>query len=228
MSRKIAGIARWAGLLGGRGSLEREVVVVSPHLDDAVLSLGAAISCATRQGARVTVLTVLAGDTESTAPAGGWDSRSGFVTQGEATTARRAEDERACAIVGARPVWLPYGDDQYERGGTEEEIRAAAVAAAGSGLVLLPGFPLVHPDHRWVHDLLEGSFGHMGLYAEQPYAAWNGGATGWQPLRAGLRDRRSKVEAIRVYATQLDLLEQPLKPILRYELGHGGEPAVLP
>jgi LmbE family N-acetylglucosaminyl deacetylase len=230
MSRKIAGIARWAGLLGGRQSLAREVVVVSPHLDDAVLSLGAAISRATRQGASVTVLTVLAGDTESTAPAGGWDSRSGFVTQGEATAARRAEDERACAIVGARPVWLPYGDNQYERGGSDQEIRAAAVAAAGSGLVLLPGFPLAHVDHRRVHDLLAGSFGRdrVGFYAEQPYAAWDGGASGWRPLRAGLRDRRRKVEAIRAYATQLDLLEQPLKPILRYELRHGGETAALP
>src|SRR3954470_12755328 len=138
MSRKIAGVARWAGLLGGRQALEGDVVVVSPHLDDGVLSLGAAISHASPRGARVTVLTVLGGDTASTAPAGGWDSRAGFVTQGEATAARQAEDQRACARIGARPVWLPYGDDQYERGGSDDEIRAAAVEATGSAPVLLP------------------------------------------------------------------------------------------
>ncbi|MDP9436492.1 MAG: PIG-L family deacetylase, partial [Actinomycetota bacterium] len=37
------------------------VAVVSPHLDDAVFSLGASIRGAVRRGTRVEVLTVLAG-----------------------------------------------------------------------------------------------------------------------------------------------------------------------
>jgi len=207
-------------------------VVVSPHIDDAVLSLGAAIAHAARSGARVTVLTVLAGDPESTAPAGEWDRKGGFSTAGEAAAARRAEDSKACERLGARPVWLRFSDDQYERGGTDDEIRAAVVEAAGSALALLPGFPLEHPDHRWLHELLGPAFAaeRRGLYAEQPYAARHEEApgAGWQLLRAGLGDRRRKLEACRAYSSQLGPLERPLRRILRYEIAHGGEAALLP
>src|SRR5690242_11145568 len=106
--RKLVGLGRWVGILGGRAALDRDVVVISPHLDDAVLSLGAALSWAARHGARVTVLTVLAGRPDSSTPAGEWDAGSGFGTEGEAATARREEDERACEVLGATPVWLPY------------------------------------------------------------------------------------------------------------------------
>jgi LmbE family N-acetylglucosaminyl deacetylase len=229
---KAAGALRWLGLRGERPALEGDVVVVSPHLDDAAFSLGAAISHAGRSGVQVTVLTVLAGNPESAAPAGDWDSRTGFGTAGETAAARRAEDADACARLGARPVWLPFSDDQYERGGTDDEIRTAVIDAAGSSLVLLPGFPLEHPDHRWLHELLEPAIPaeRRGLYAEQPYAAQRGQppGSGWRPLRAGLGDRRRKLAACRAYASQLGPLDRPLQRILRYEIAHGGEAALLP
>ncbi len=215
-----------------RVELEGDVTVVSPHLDDAALSLGAAISRATRTGARVTILTVLAGDPASTEPAGEWDRSSGFATAGEAARARREEDALACARLGARPAWLSYGDDQYERGAADSEIRAAVVESAGSALVLLPGFPLSHDDHRWVHDLLAGAFepDRLGLYAEQPYAAFDGGPAPepWARLRAGLGDRWRKLAACRAYASQHAPLGRITWPILRYELRQGGESALLP
>src|SRR3954452_17872248 len=100
---KAAGAARWLGL-GRRTALaEGEVVLISPHLDDAIFSLGAAVSYATRHGVKVTILTVLAGDPTLAAPAGDWDRQAGFETAGEASVARRAEDARACTILGARP-----------------------------------------------------------------------------------------------------------------------------
>ena len=89
----------------------------------------------------MTVLTVLAGDTGSDLEAGEWDRRAGFATLGEAARARRREDERACELVGATPVWLPYCDDQYPRGGTDRAIRADVVEAVGSAAVLIPGHP---------------------------------------------------------------------------------------
>ena len=214
-----------------KAALQGDVVVVSPHLDDAALSLGAAISRATRTGARVTVLTVLAGDPDSNEPAGEWDRSSGFATAGEASRARRAEDAAACERLGARPMWLPYGDDQYERGGADDKIRAAVVEAAGTGLVLLPGFPLVHDDHRWVHDLLADAFpGRAGFYAEQPYAAFDGRPPPgpWARLCAGLGDQRRKLAACRAYASQLGPLGKIVWPVLRYELRAGGETALLP
>ena len=67
---KAAGVGRWLGVGGRRAALAGEVVVISPHLDDGPLSLGAALSWAARAGANVTVLTVLADDPESDLPAG--------------------------------------------------------------------------------------------------------------------------------------------------------------
>jgi LmbE family N-acetylglucosaminyl deacetylase len=229
---KAAGALRWLGLLGGRAELEGDVVVISPHADDAALSLGAAISRAARKGSRVTVLTVLAGDPRSTAPAGEWDRKCGFSTAGEAAATRRKEDAAACDRLGAHPVWLPFSDHQYERGGSDAEIRAAVIEAGGSSLVLLPGFPLEHPDHRWLHELLEPAFPaeRRGLYVEQPYAADRGElpGRGWRFLRAGLLDQRRKLAAGRAYASQQGPLDRPLPSIFRYEIARGGESALLP
>lgn len=239
--RKAAGVARWLGLRGRRTPLGRKVVVVSPHLDDGILSLGAAISCAARKGADVTVLTVLAGDPTSTAPAGPWDSRAGFRTAGEAARARREEDAHACKLVGARAVWLPYSDHQYARGGDEADVRAAVLDAVGDADVILPGFPLLHEDHRWLRDVLESVVPaeRVAVYTEQPYAAsWTerpglGPASdpgrypqerAWQHLRAGLPDQLRKLRACLAYGSQLPLLgDGVLASILRYELRVGGE-----
>ena len=57
------------------------IVVVSPHLDDGVLSLGAWMASQVRAGARVELLTVFACDPESDAPTKGWDARGGFRTE---------------------------------------------------------------------------------------------------------------------------------------------------
>ena len=199
----------------------RKIVVVSPHSDDAVLSLGAAIASWVRRGAVVELLTVLALDPESGASAGGWDGRAGFATEGEAAARRRDEDRRACAVLGASPSWLPFGSVDYERHGDEDDVRAAVgTALAGADAVLLPGSPLTHPDHGWlVRALVEMSLPPVGLYAEQPYTrkaadapaspSWLEdalGSAGFEPADPGLRDRLAKRRAIRQYASQLPLL----------------------
>ena len=137
----------------------QRIVVVSPHHDDGVLSLGASIAAWARAGAAVELLTVLGCDPGSAAPSGGWDRRGGFATEGESARARREEDRRACAVVGARPVWLPFGSADYERHGDDAEVRDAVVSSvADAELVLVPGHPLTHPDHAWLARLLEGAF----------------------------------------------------------------------
>jgi len=151
-----------------------EIVVVSPHLDDAALSLGAALSRAARESADVTVLTVLAGDTKSEVAAGPWDASCGFSTAGEAARERRKEDARACAILAAKTFWLPFGDAQYERGGTDDEVWSVVEGQlSGADLVLAPGYPLAHPDHVWLTQLLLRRLPRhtpIGLFVEQPYA----------------------------------------------------------
>ncbi len=200
------------------------IVVVSPHSDDGVLSLGATIASWVREGARVELLTVFALDPTSEAPAGGWDMRAGFRTEGEAAVARRAEDAAACSILGATASWLPFGSVDYQRHGDEASVQAAIAAAAdGMDALLLPGFPLTQPDHEWLgRALVDGSPGRrvLGLYVEQPYArrtqgeprvpSWAEAALGTTPVFEALpmrpRDQLRKWRAIRCYSSQLPLL----------------------
>ena len=202
----------------------RRIVVVSPHFDDGVLSLGAAMAAWRRAGACVELLTVLGCDPDSAAPAGGWDRRGGFSTEGESARARRTPADPPRAVLGARGVWLPFGSVDYERHADDGEIRRAVVEAIrGVDLVLVPGAPMTHPDHEWlVRTLLEDGLdrGRLALYAEQPYtrhtaaeprvAAWLsealGGAWAFAHVPTRLGDRYAKWHAIRCYRSQLPLL----------------------
>lgn len=197
---------------------------MSPHLDDGVLSLGASIASWSRTGSTVELLTVLGCDPDSAAPAGGWDRRGGFATEGESARVRREEDRRACAVVGATPRWLSFGNVDYERHGDEADVRLAVAATTdGADLVLVPGFPLSHPDHAWlVQVLCANGFDvrRVAFYAEQPYtrrdgvepcvpvavAAALGRVSEFEPVRLELRDRLAKLRAIRQYRSQLPLL----------------------
>jgi LmbE family N-acetylglucosaminyl deacetylase len=224
------------------------IVVVSPHLDDAALSLGATIAGATRGGTNVRVLTVMANDPDSDAPAGPWDAKTGFRTVGEAARARRDEDARACAILGADPVWLPYGDEQYDRGATDDEVWAAMQPGLEEAdTVLIPGFPLHHPDHAWLARLALARRAHgwrLGLYVEQPYALPAGpprivGALEglvphpptWSSIAGTWSDRRVKRRTFRSYHSQLDQMGSSYRVTWRdlegrirtYERRRGGE-----
>ncbi len=203
--------------------LRGKVVVVSPHLDDGALSLGATMAFAARRGAQVTLLTVFACDPESHAESGGWDRRAGHRTEGESARARGEEDRRAGEILGVTPVWLPYGSADYDRHGDEADVRDAVLAALdGADTVLLPGFPLTHPDHAWLMEVLgpDSLRSQVGLYAEQPYTRRQelaprlqeslehafGESPSFVAMRVGARDRVAKWRALRAYRSQLPLL----------------------
>jgi LmbE family N-acetylglucosaminyl deacetylase/SAM-dependent methyltransferase len=203
------------------------VVVLSTHLDDAVLSVGAGLAAIARRGFDVDVVTVLAGDPDFEAPAGPWDEETGFHTSGEATRARREEDRHACAALGVTPTWLPFNDEQYYRGGSDEEIGERLLAIlAGADAVLAPGFPVTQPDHAWLGKLilsLQLPLGQLGLYAEQPYLegrgwpTWSGVSDDstvpypvWRPLPATAADRRAKRAAREAYRSQLARISRSL------------------
>lgn len=219
------------------------LLVLSPHLDDAVLSIGAAIAHWVRLGTAVSVLTALAGDPGSEAPAGEWDRRAGFRSAGEAVRARREEDDRACALLGATPTWLPWGDDQYERGSDDEIWTGIDSAIVGADAVLVPGFPLSHRDHAWLAGLVvERADGQTrtGFYAEQPYALWTGRPSTpsvlqdllaeplrWEGAPSDKEARGLKRRALRAYGSQLRLMpHRRLLPwrLARYARTGGGEP----
>jgi LmbE family N-acetylglucosaminyl deacetylase len=231
-------------------NLNGRVVVVSPHLDDAVMSLGSALAQAVQEGAKVEILTVFSDVPSSTAPASLWDSQCGFATEGEAATARREEDRRACAVLGAKPRWLDFGAECYERRGNDDDIHSAVTSAIdGADAVLIPGFPLAHADHANLSRLLlrKGiNFPRIGLYAEQPYMFTQGktpvGAALSPPLQSvvgaippwtRMRTRRvfwrSKYRAVRSYGSQLRRLglgKIGLHRMLWREAAQGGEAIV--
>jgi LmbE family N-acetylglucosaminyl deacetylase len=200
--------------------LPARVVVVSPHSDDGVLSLGATMRSLARAGRTVELLTVLALDPESAAATRGWDRRAGFGTEREAALARREEDRRACELLGVSPSWLPFGSVDYERHCDEADVFEAVAGRVEGAQVLLPGAPLTHPDHEWLARTLAGRLpAPVGLYAEQPYTKraevaarapeWleaTMGALAFQPVETSLRDRVAKWRAVRRYTSQLPLL----------------------
>ena len=230
-----------------REPLPDHSVIVSPHLDDAVLSIGATIARATRSGHRVEVVTVFAGDPDSVLPAGGWDRRCGFATEGEATTARRLEDQEACRIVGAEPSWLSFSEADYSRTRDRDGVWSALVdRIADADAMLVPGFPLTNPDHAWLSEVLieHGLPSHrIGLYAEQPYRymvraqrrrlqapaqlAALGEKLEWTHGGARARDLLRKRRAILAYGSQLPRLgltqnhSKKLYGMLLDDLRHG-------
>ncbi len=91
-------------------------ILLSPHLDDAVFSLGGLIHDWARRGVRVEIWTVCAGDP----PAGPLSpfARSLHDRWGlgrEAVALRRAEDLRACQLLGAAARHLDVPDCIYRR-----------------------------------------------------------------------------------------------------------------
>jgi LmbE family N-acetylglucosaminyl deacetylase len=227
------------------------VVVISPHPDDAVLSLGCALASWSCSGYVVEVLTAFAGDPKSDAAAGDWDRQAGFATAGEAARGRGEENEQACNVMGVRSRSLPFKDAQYAGTHDEQQVSAAVRdSVSGASAVLLPGFPLRHPDHLWLSRmLLAGGLPcpKVGLLAEQPYRyivrrdrPRPAALPDLSPLIAGeprwrtstVRTARylpSRWRAIHCYRSQLPLLgmvakrETKLSLMLAHELTRGGE-----
>jgi LmbE family N-acetylglucosaminyl deacetylase len=151
------------------------VVVLSPHLDDAVMSLGGTMHVLGRLGVATRVVTLFAGDPERCTPPSYWDEHRGTKTAGEAFGERRDEDRAACDVLGVEPVWLPFIDDSYLARRDPDEIWAAVEPhLADAAAVLTPGTPLAHGDHRYTTALAVERLGTSLptlFYAEQPYSS---------------------------------------------------------
>jgi LmbE family N-acetylglucosaminyl deacetylase len=187
---------------GSRAFFDGEIAVLSPHLDDAALSLGGSIARATRNGSEVRIITVFAYDPNHDGPPGQWDEACGFTSAEEAAQVRRAADARACEILGATPVWLPFGDVEYSENRHESGIWAAVTEAVGEArVVLVPGFPLAAPDHRWLTQLIlrrPVPSTRTALYVEQPYAAWRRMGLGGRAGAEGLSPWSGVTNSLRI------------------------------
>ena len=215
------------------GELDR-VVVVSHHLDDAVLGVDDLLAVADDP----TVVTVFAGTpTTYRDPPSDWNRRCGFGPGDDVAAGRRSEDERALARLGAHPVHLPFVEHGLEAGddGAADpppglvEALAGAVAVPDVTAVLVP-LGLVHPEHRVVADAAltvratqRGAPGRRPAwigYAEIPYLAEAGALARrlGELATAGLvleplvppvdpMARARKVAAFEAYASQVGPLD---------------------
>lgn len=179
-----AGLATWMAQAG-----VAEVLVVSPHLDDAAFSLAAFLTRGGLPPRRVLTVFTEAGPATDPAHA----LASGFPDADAEFAARRREDAAAMARLG-----VAFAHAGLEAGRLDADAAAALAArlpaASAATLVLLPlgagaersalwrlGRRLarlpsgsgVHGDHVWVRDRLRRAQadrkGLTGFYAEIPY-----------------------------------------------------------
>ena len=130
------------------------VVVLSPHLDDAVLGCGRIM--AAHPG--TVVVTVYAGAPVAYPdPMTHWDRISGFVAGDDVLARRRDEDAQALGILGATPRWLDFVEHQYlDRPdwvgpAATVETLVAVLAELEPTAVVIP-FGLANPDHDATHE----------------------------------------------------------------------------
>ncbi|MGO4763185.1 PIG-L deacetylase family protein [Cupriavidus sp. 2KB_3] len=125
------------------------IIVISPHLDDAVFSCGNLIAASHA----AMVVTVFAGEP---APAPGvpeWDLAAGFSSGAQAVRARRQEDGRALRRLGAEPVWLDFLDGQYgaHRTAVDIAVRLGGLLSLQRRATIVAPLGVYHPDHVLVN-----------------------------------------------------------------------------
>lgn len=193
------------------------LLIVSPHLDDAVLGCGQLMA-----GRPDTVaLTVFAGRPPQARELTTYDANCGFTSAHHAWTGRREEDAQALDRLNARQVLLPFVDGQYGTDRPDPLEVADAIARVAQEVqpeaVLFP-VGLGHPDHKLVaeagrHMLVHTSW-PVAIYEELPYRvmfpetvakallAW-GCPPALAPSFIGTGDLAVKEKALAAYRSQL-------------------------
>lgn len=202
-------------------------LIVSAHLDDAVLSVGQVMA----GRPDCVVVTVMAGTPSRALMLTTYDANSGFSTGAQAMIARRGEDRNALAVLGATPHHLDFLDHQYRTGLARDCDEAAiddqldvTVAECGARVFLGP-LGLAHPDHHAVRRayrqlVVRHSDIEAWLYEDLParvlwpeevpeaLAWWRGMGHDPQPGFFGTGPIEKKEEALGHYASQLWALDR--------------------
>ncbi|MCW5252532.1 PIG-L family deacetylase [Streptomyces sp. SHP 1-2] len=146
-------------------------VVLSPHFDDAALSLAGLLP---ELPGPVDIVTVHGGVPAPDAPVSWWDTRCGFSSAAEAHRARRAEDAAACALMGARQVLLDHADGPYAPEGATLDGLAAFLRELPDDTLVLAPLGSNQPDHEAVRRVALRVLAGLGapppwIYADLPY-----------------------------------------------------------
>ncbi len=155
-------------------------VILSPHPDDAVLSLWHVLD----GGGEVVVLNVFGGSPDGDRGDAWWDRLTGAADSVARMAERHAVDRAALAMAGREAVNLDFLDGQYRDAELPLEPVVDRIAqAAPEGLLLAPAALDRHRDHVLVRAaaLALGTRGReVGLYADVPHATvygWPAGVT---------------------------------------------------
>jgi hypothetical protein len=212
-------------------------VILSPHLDDAVLSCWHVLT----QPGEVMVINVFAGVPANLDGPAWWDQYTGATDSGERVRERIEEDRRALALAGRSAVNLSFLDEQYRDedqplGELIEQIERLLVPGAH---IYAPAALANHTDHALVRaaalELRRLEFA-VSVYADLPHAtlyglpAWVAGKRGpaskdlaaaaWDHALAGAdttaptvyrldaETHARKLAAVRMYTTQLEALAE--------------------
>jgi LmbE family N-acetylglucosaminyl deacetylase len=142
-----------------------KILLISPHLDDAILSAGRLMADRTDN----VVVTVFAGNPEDAenvhTP---YDKTCGFGDAAGAMYARREENDLATALLNADAVNFDYVDEQYgEPADMEQVLEALQRVVDGRDYDYILGpLGLGHPDHVKVSDVVRR------LKTDKPIYLW--------------------------------------------------------
>jgi hypothetical protein len=194
-----------------------DVLVVSTHFDDAVLSLWSVVD----GPGEVTVLTVF---TEGPKPGviADWDRDTGVDS---ATRMRQRADENRAALALARREPLDLGLKEAIYGGQGVDAERLRAELEGADDVYIPagvGVEHVNSEHVLVRDACLAVRGDCLLYADQPYSLFRDDTVLPPGVGSGLcrhvialtADQRArKAEAIASYAGEVPKLERAFGPL---------------
>lgn len=217
---------------------DQPTVILSPHLDDAVLSCWHVL---TGPG-EVSVVNVFAGSPPPGSGTSWWDRESGATDSVSRMAERRAEDGEAFAVAGRTATHLDFLDEQYQPPDQplEQIVATLQDLIAPGAVVYAPAALGDHPDHERVRAAaiaLAARGQRVRLYADHPHAVrlgwptWVNGsgaesgsrvARHWDRRLAGTglsgsrpevhhldaAERERKLLAVSAYRTQLPALRE--------------------
>jgi LmbE family N-acetylglucosaminyl deacetylase len=149
--------------------MESRRIVISPHLDDAVLSCWHLL-----EAGDATVVSVFTAVPEAGAT-GWWDKLTGAVDSPARVRERLLEDRRAMSLAGVSPVHLDLVDEQYRRNGASPPVaEALAEHVADADEVYAPLGLFFSGDHALVREAAFELRGDTVLYADHPHVGFFG------------------------------------------------------